>query len=99
MGQPVRAVYEDRLESPVPRRLSLCPGSATRTFLVLFAQGRNGIFRVAQWADVYSLSRGGKFAFRDSHRFGRQSDNWQVPVSVSNSSNDGSPSPRGRGQG
>src|SRR5882762_4279202 len=72
MGPPVRAVCKDRLESAVPRRLSICPCSATRTILVLFADERRGIFRVAPGADVYSLSSAGKSALRDSHRLGRQ---------------------------
>ena len=63
-----------RLESAVPRRLPICPCSATRTVLVLFADERRGIFRVAPGADFYSLSSAGKSALRDSHRFGRKSD-------------------------
>src|SRR2546425_12894439 len=82
MGHPVRAVYKDCLESALPGRLSICPCSATRTVLVLFADERRGIFRVAPGADVYSLSSVGKSALRDSHRFGRKSDNGQVSVSV-----------------
>src|SRR5438552_12688538 len=72
MGHPVRAVSKNRLESALPRRLSICPGSATRTVLVLFADERRGIFRVAPGADIYSLSSAGKSALRDSHRLGRQ---------------------------
>src|SRR5258706_7811095 len=72
MGPTVRAVYKDRLESAVPRRISICPCSAARTVLVLFADERRGIFRVAPGADVYSLSSAGKSALRDSHRLGRR---------------------------
>src|SRR5882724_11020111 len=71
MGPPVRAVHKERLESTVPRRISICPCSATRTIPVLFADERRGIFRVAPGADVYSLSSAGKSALRDSHRLGR----------------------------
>jgi hypothetical protein len=72
MGPPVRAVYQDRLESTVPRRISIRPCSPTRTILVFFADERRGIFRVAAGADVYSLSSAGKSALRDSHRLDRQ---------------------------
>src|SRR3989442_9777483 len=82
MGHPVRAVDKDCLESAVPRRLSICPCSATRTVFVLFADERRGIFRVAPGADVYSLSSAGKSALRDSHRFGRKSDNRQEAIST-----------------
>src|SRR5437867_2059021 len=82
MGQPVRAVYKDRLESAVPRRLSICPCSATRIVLVLFADERCGIFRVAQGAVIYTLSCAGKSALRDSHGFGRKSNNRQASVSA-----------------
>src|SRR5258707_15335100 len=84
MGHPVRAVDKDRLESAVPRRLSICPCSATRTVLVLFADERRGVLRIEQGADVYSLSSAGKSALRDSHRFGRKSDNRQASVNVPN---------------
>src|SRR5438034_9696493 len=84
MGHPVRAIYKDRLESAVPRRLSICPCSATRTVLVLFADERRGVFRFAPGADVYSLSSAGKSALRDSYRFGRKSDNRQASLSVPN---------------
>src|SRR5438552_14453188 len=82
MGHPVRAVSKNRLESALPRRLSICPGSATRAVLVLFADERRGIFRFEPGADVYSLSPAGKSALRDSHRFGRKSDHRQASVSV-----------------
>src|SRR4051812_15806375 len=80
MGAPVRAVYKARLESALPRRLFICRCSATRAVPVLFADRRGGIFWVAARADVYSLSSGGKSALRDSHRFGRKSDNRQTSV-------------------
>src|SRR6266404_588539 len=65
MGHPVRTVYKDGLEAAVPRRLSICPGPADSTVSVLFADGRRGVFRVEQGADVYSLSAAGKSALRD----------------------------------
>ena len=52
-----------------------------RTVLVLLADERCGIFRVAPGADVYSLSSAGKSALRDSHRFGRKGDNRQASLS------------------
>src|ERR1700730_18074071 len=72
LGHPVRAVREGRLEPAVPRRLSLCPGSATRAVPVLLADQRRGILRIAPRADVYSLSSAGESALRDSHRPRRQ---------------------------
>src|SRR5437762_14304586 len=80
MGHPVRTIYKDCLEAAVPRRLFICPCSATRTVLVLFADERRGIFRVAPGADVYTLSAAGKSALRDSQRLGRKSDNRQASV-------------------
>src|SRR5213596_2728846 len=80
MGHPVRAVDKDRLEEAVPRRLFICPCSATRTVLVLFADERRGIFRVEPGADLYTLSAAGKSTLRDSHHLGRKSDNRQASL-------------------
>src|SRR5947207_4402576 len=82
MGHPVRAVYKDRLESALSGRLFICPCSATRTVLVLFADERRGIFRVEPGADVYTLSAAGKSALRDSCRFGCQGDHRDAFVSL-----------------
>src|SRR5207247_5744689 len=80
MGHPVRTIYEDCLEEAVPRRLFICPCSATRTVLVLSADERRGIFRVEPGADLYTLSAAVKSTLRDSHRLVRKSDNRQASV-------------------
>src|SRR5438876_11695260 len=80
MGHPVRVVYKERLAAAVPRRLFICPCSATRTVLVLFADERRGIFRVEPGADLYTLSAAGKSTLRDSHRLGRKSDNREASL-------------------
>ncbi len=81
-GSPVRAVHKDGLEAPLPHRLFICPCSATRAVLVLFADERRGIFRVEPGAVVYRLSPVGKSALRDSYRFGCQGDHKDASVSV-----------------
>src|SRR5207237_3692726 len=80
MGPPVRTNHKDCFEAAVPRRLLICPCSATRTVLVLFANERRGIFRVEPGADFYTLSAAGKSTLRDSHRLGRKSDNRQASL-------------------
>src|SRR5258705_13729504 len=82
MGRPVRDAFKDRLELVVPLRLSVCPGSAGSPVSDFPADERRGVFRIEPGAEVHGLSSAGEFAVRDSHRFGRKSDNRQASVSI-----------------
>src|SRR6266566_1554248 len=73
VGYPVRPVYSNRLESPVPLRCSILPRSGAGAVFDLSADGRRGVFRAsAGRANVHALPAAGKSAVRDSHRLGRQ---------------------------
>src|SRR6185369_12687851 len=72
VGDPIRALFGNRLGSPVPLRFSLLPRSDGGLVFILSADERRGVFRAsAGRAKVHALPAAGKSAIRDSHRVGR----------------------------